>query len=194
VRHEARVAAPQRSVQNLLGGREVRPLRFCAGQSPAAPNAPTTTPATVKAVASAGRPTGPPEATAPADPTNPRSGGWSPMPADPTPPPRVLDAGAQLLAHPERRIARVINGLSCTKESRAWPGHPILIPRGGPRPWGSYQGSAPGLISLDRMDDLRNDVPLEIVGDRSVPMACGPTWTRHNSLAGAVALRVAHLA
>ena len=26
----------------------------------------------------------------------------------------------------------LINGLSCTKESRAWPGHPILIPRGGP--------------------------------------------------------------
>jgi len=30
------------------------------------------------------------------------------------------------------------NGL-CRTESRAWPGQPILIPRGGPRPWGSYQ-------------------------------------------------------
>jgi hypothetical protein len=28
-----------------------------------------------------------------------------------------------------------------TKESRARPGPPILIPRGGPRPWGSYQQS-----------------------------------------------------
>src|SRR4029453_12652313 len=31
----------------------------------------------------------------------------------------------------------LINGVCCTKESRAWPGHPILIPRGGPRPCGS---------------------------------------------------------
>jgi hypothetical protein len=54
------------------------------GRSSAAPNAPTATPATVKAVASAGRPTVPPAGTAPADPTNPRSGGWLPMPADPT--------------------------------------------------------------------------------------------------------------
>jgi hypothetical protein len=46
-------------------------------RSSAAPNAPTATPATVKAVVSAGRSTVPPAATAPADPTNPRSGGWS---------------------------------------------------------------------------------------------------------------------
>jgi hypothetical protein len=79
---------------------------------------------------------------APADPTNLRSGGWLPMPADPTTPRRALDAGGQLLTHPEGRIARVINGLCRTKESRAWPGTPILIHRGGRRPWGSYQGSA----------------------------------------------------
>jgi hypothetical protein len=42
--------------------------------------------ATVNAVASTGRPTVPPAATAPADPTNRRSRGWLPMPADPTPP------------------------------------------------------------------------------------------------------------
>jgi hypothetical protein len=46
--------------------------------------------------------------------------------------------------HPERKIARIstINGLCRTKESRARPGRPILIPRGGPRPWGSYQLNA----------------------------------------------------
>jgi hypothetical protein len=54
----------------------------------AAPNAPTATRATVKAVAGAGMPTVPPAATAPADPTNPRSGGWLPMPADPHPAPK----------------------------------------------------------------------------------------------------------
>jgi hypothetical protein len=36
----------------------------------------------------------------------------------------------------------LINGLCRTKESRAWPGTPILIPRGGPRPWRSYQLNA----------------------------------------------------
>jgi hypothetical protein len=38
------------------------------------------------------------------------------------------------------RISR-LNGLCCTKESRAWPGPPILIPRGGHKPWRSYQQS-----------------------------------------------------
>src|SRR5215212_10202650 len=70
------------------------------GRSSAAPNAPTATSATVKAVASAGRPTVPPAATGPADPTNQRSGGWLPMPADPTPPRRALDAGEQGVTHP----------------------------------------------------------------------------------------------
>jgi hypothetical protein len=56
------------------------------GRSSAGPTAPTATPATVKAVASAARQTVPPAAPAPADPTNLRSGGWLPPPADPTPP------------------------------------------------------------------------------------------------------------
>jgi hypothetical protein len=67
------------------------------GQS-AAPTAPTATPANVKAVASAGRPTVPPAATAPADRTNLRSGGWSPMLADRSPPLAALDAGGQLVS------------------------------------------------------------------------------------------------
>src|SRR5215216_3729901 len=70
------------------------------GRSSAAPNAPTATPATVKAVASAGRPTVPAAATARGDPTNLRSGGWLPMPADPTPPRQALDAGGQGVTHP----------------------------------------------------------------------------------------------
>jgi hypothetical protein len=64
----------------------------------AASTAPTATPANVKAVASAGRPTVPPAATAPADRTNLRSGGWSPMLADRTPPLAALDAGGQLVS------------------------------------------------------------------------------------------------
>jgi hypothetical protein len=40
-----------------------------------------------------------------------------------------------------------VYGLCRTKQSRAPPGRPILIPRGGPRPWGSYQGSAPRPVS-----------------------------------------------
>jgi hypothetical protein len=40
----------------------------------------------------------------------------------------------------ETKIARVATG-SAAPRSRAWPGPPILIPRGGPRPWGSYQRS-----------------------------------------------------
>ena len=39
------------------------------------------------------------------------------------------------------RVSR-INGLCRTKESRAWPGTPILIHRGGHRPWESYQLNA----------------------------------------------------
>jgi hypothetical protein len=44
-------------------------------RSSAAPNGPTATPATGKAVASAGGPTGPPAATAPADPHQPKARG-----------------------------------------------------------------------------------------------------------------------
>ena len=41
--------------------------------------------------------------------------------------------------HPQlRHPHRGVGGLQVL-ESRAWPGHPILIPRGGPRPWRSYQ-------------------------------------------------------
>jgi hypothetical protein len=54
-------------------------------------------PATSKAVASAGGPTMPPAATAPADPTNPRRGGWLPLPADRTPPRTVIDGSGQLV-------------------------------------------------------------------------------------------------
>jgi hypothetical protein len=32
----------------------------------------------------------------------------------------------------------------------------------------------PVLFPQDRIGDLRNDVPLETVASRSVPMACGP--------------------
>jgi hypothetical protein len=66
----------------------------------------TATPATVKAVASAARPTGPPAATAPADPTNPKSREWLPMPADPPVPRGIIDVDGQPATHPERRIPR----------------------------------------------------------------------------------------
>jgi hypothetical protein len=45
-----------------------------------------------------------------------------------------------LRPHPERKIARVATALAY--ESRLGRACPILIPRGGPRPWGSYQQNA----------------------------------------------------
>jgi hypothetical protein len=92
------------------------------GQS-AAPTAPTATPANVKAVASAGRPTVPPAATAPADRTNLRSGGWSPMLADRSPPLAALDAGGQLVSIlsrkcPEGRRRLALGGHAASMGSR----------------------------------------------------------------------------
>src|SRR5512133_1887016 len=41
-----------------------------------------------------------------------------------------------------------------------------------------YQGSAPGLVSQDRTDDLGERCTAGDVANRSAPMACGPTWTK----------------
>jgi len=43
--------------------------------------------------------------------------------------------------HPETKIARVATG-SAAPRAELGRAHPILIPRGGPRPWGSYQQNA----------------------------------------------------
>jgi hypothetical protein len=90
-------------VVELYSESRARQPTTAPGRSSAAPNAPTAIPGTGKAVASAGRPTVPPAATPPADPTNRRSGGWSPMPADPTPPRRALDTSGQLILNPPCR-------------------------------------------------------------------------------------------
>src|SRR5215211_608389 len=78
----------------------------------------------------------------------------------------------------ETKIARVATGSAAPRRAELGRACPILIPRGGPRPWGSYQGSAPGLVSPGW--DLRPGrtmyrwIPLVTTGDRSPPMACGP--------------------
>src|SRR5512132_1633549 len=41
--------------------------------------------------------------------------------------------------HPETKIARVATGSAAPTRAELGRAHPILIPRGGPRPWGSYQ-------------------------------------------------------
>jgi hypothetical protein len=52
---------------------------------------------------------------------------------------------------------------------------PILIPRGGPRPWRSYQGSAPGLFPQDRARHLR-ERPTD--GHRYEPLGSDGVWTK----------------
>src|SRR5215218_6403603 len=59
------------------------------------------------------------------------------MPTDPTRPRRALDASGQLVAHPETKIARVPTGSAAPRAELGRACCPILIPRGGPRPWGS---------------------------------------------------------
>jgi hypothetical protein len=56
---------------------------------------------------------------------------------------------------------------------------PILIPRGGPRPWESYQGSAPGLVSPGkRPATWATDAPLETAGDHWEPLGSDGVWTK----------------
>jgi hypothetical protein len=155
------------------------------GRSSGGPTAPTATPATVKAVASAGRPTVPPAATAPADPTNPRSEGWLPMPADPTPPRRVLDADGQLVTHPERKIARVATG--STPPRRAELGRATRF---------SSLVAAPGhggLIRVLHASQFPQDRTCDLgerctAGDRCEPLDSDGVWTkrgpRHGLLDG----------
>src|SRR5215211_2067285 len=73
------------------------------------------------------------------------------MPTDPTRPRRALDASGQLVAHPETKIARVPTGSAAPRAELGRACCPILIPRGGPRPWGSYQGLAPDARRLFRL-------------------------------------------
>ena len=50
-----------------------------------------------------------------------------------------------------------------TKESRTRPGRPILIPRGGPRPWGSYQLNAGNRCAKRRSRRSRSTVEGEVM-------------------------------
>ena len=108
-----------------------RPTTRAWGRSSAALNALTATPVTVKAVPSAGRPTVSAAATAPAGPTNPRSGGWLPMPADPTPPEesstsadssqlilRTRNCEAQVTVEPPGTVVRAAVSPQVTAERR----------------------------------------------------------------------------
>jgi hypothetical protein len=77
----------------------------------------------------------------------------------------------------------LINGLSCTKESRAWPGHPILIPRGGPRPCGSYQQNTGNRCANRRSRRSRSTVEVEVT------KGYGSSWIFEPCLTCANALR-----
>src|SRR5215211_4657997 len=96
------------------------------------------------------------------------------MPTDPTRPRRALDASGQLVAHPETKIARVPTGSAAPRAELGRACCPILIPRGGPRPWGSYQRSAPGLVSAG---SHLQPGPRCTAGDRCEPLDSDGVWT-----------------
>src|SRR5512132_2370906 len=110
----------------------------------------------------------------------------SPPPS--TPPGRVGKApgGADRSGDAERRARSnsswcregprisLINGLCRTKESRAWPGHPILIPRGGPRPWEAYQRSTAKRCAIKRARRPRGSVSTVGMGQGSDKVGIRP--------------------
>jgi hypothetical protein len=47
------------------------------------------------------------------------------------------------------------------RESRAWPGPPILIRRGGHKPWGSYQACSRHVVNAARAREASSAVASE---------------------------------
>jgi hypothetical protein len=69
----------------------------------------------------------------------------------------------------------LINGLCRTKESRAWPGHPILIPRGGHKPWRSYQLNAGNRCADGRFPRPCPTVGVKVECSHGVQLSALPT-------------------
>jgi hypothetical protein len=63
-----------------------------------------------------------------------------------------------------------INGLYRTKESRTWPGTPILIYRGGHRPWGSYQQNVGNRCANGRIRRSRSTIVAEVMCSHCVQL------------------------
>jgi len=84
---------------------------------------------------------------------------------------------------PGRPRLSLINGLTRTKESRAWPGHPILIPRGGHRPWGSYQQSTGNRCAEGRFSRSRSTVGVEVKCSNDLQLSALPTCRNRTDIA-----------
>jgi hypothetical protein len=77
---------------------------------------------------------------------------------------------ASVRPHPETKITRVATGSAAPRRAELGRADPILIPRGGPRPWGSYQQNAGNRCANGRIRRSRSTIVAEVMCSHRVQL------------------------